>query len=105
MLERNLKEPPLAAPCTEGSQGKRRQHVALTSFKLREVLGGPITKLTRDGVYVHLHGLDWLVHIPELSWGDIGHPSQPCFVGQWVNVKVLSTPVHSQHPFLVLVWE
>lgn len=103
MLERNRDE--TLRPGRPSRQGKRRRRVVLANFKLREVLHGPITSITQDGVYVHLHGLDCLVHLPELSWGDIAHPSQLCAVGQRVNVKVLSTPVHSQHPFLVLVWE
>jgi S1 RNA binding family protein len=83
--------------------GRQPLPKALPTFGLREVLCGPVTTLLEDGVYVKLDGVEWLVMIPELSWGDITHPSEIVSQGAEVEVKVLSTPADSQHPFLVLI--
>lgn len=59
----------------------------------RLVEGGEIVgrakNLTDYGVFVDLGGMDGLLHITDLSWGRISHPSEVVQVGQEIKVKVL----------------
>jgi small subunit ribosomal protein S1 len=52
-------------------------------------LQGKVKNLTDYGVFVDLGGLDGLLHITDLSWGRVGHPSEVVQVGQEIRVKVL----------------
>ena len=48
-----------------------------------------MTNVTEFGVFVDLGGVEGLIHISELSWGRVSHPSQICKVGQRVEVLVM----------------
>lgn len=87
----------------EKAEGRRRPSKALPNFQLRQVLSGPVTAIIENRVYVRFGDVDWLVAIPEFSWGDIDSPSMLVSIGEMARVKVLSTPADSEHPFLVLV--
>jgi small subunit ribosomal protein S1 len=50
---------------------------------------GKVKNLTDYGVFVDLGGIDGLLHITDLSWGRIAHPSEVVQVGQEIRVKVL----------------
>lgn len=50
---------------------------------------GEVTNVTEFGVFVDLGGVEGLIHISELSWGRVSHPSQVCQVGQHVEVQVM----------------
>jgi small subunit ribosomal protein S1 len=50
---------------------------------------GEVTNVTEFGVFVDLGGVEGLIHISELSWGRVSHPSQVCHVGQQVEVQVM----------------
>jgi len=52
-------------------------------------IDGKVKNLTDYGVFVDLGGIDGLLHITDLSWGRIGHPSEVVQVGQEIKVKVL----------------
>jgi len=52
-------------------------------------LAGRVKNLTDYGVFVDLGGMDGLLHITDLSWGRVGHPSEVVQVGQELKVKVL----------------
>jgi small subunit ribosomal protein S1 len=51
---------------------------------------GNVSSVCDFGAFVDLGGADGLVHLSELSWGQVGHPSQLVKVGDKVRVKVLS---------------
>ncbi len=53
------------------------------------VLEGTVKNVTDYGVFVDLGGIDGLVHITDLSWGRVGHPSQVYQIGDKITVKVL----------------
>ena len=59
--------------------------------KLQEgaVLTGKVARITNFGVFVDLGGVDGLIHISELTWGALRHPSKFVAVGQELSVKVL----------------
>ncbi|GAB4541318.1 MAG: S1 RNA-binding domain-containing protein [Anaerolineales bacterium] len=55
-----------------------------------KVYTGRVTSLADFGAFVNLNGADGLVHLSELSWDHITHPSQALEVGQEVKVKVIN---------------
>lgn len=67
------------------------QRKARLMEQLREgaVLEGRVKNLTDYGVFVDLGGLDGLLHITDLAWGRVAHPSEVVKTGQEIKVKVL----------------
>ncbi len=53
------------------------------------VVEGQISNIVDFGAFVDLDGMDGLIHISELSWSHVNHPSEILEVGQTVKVKVL----------------
>lgn len=53
-------------------------------------VSGKVTNITRFGVFVELGGVEGLIHVSELSWGRVRHPSDAVSCGQPVEVSVLS---------------
>src|SRR2546429_622789 len=54
-----------------------------------EIRHGRVSSLTDFGAFVDLGGADGLIHLSELSWGQVQHPSQVLRVGQEVDVRVV----------------
>ncbi|MCL4493827.1 MAG: 30S ribosomal protein S1 [Firmicutes bacterium] len=54
-----------------------------------QVRHGVVKSLTDFGAFIDLGGVDGLLHISEMSWGRINHPSEVLEVGQEIDVKVL----------------
>lgn len=54
------------------------------------VLEGTVKNITDYGLFIDLGGIDGLVHITDMSWGRVGHPSEMHQVGDDIHVKVLS---------------
>lgn len=52
-------------------------------------VSGQVTNITDFGVFVDLGGVEGLIHISELSWGRVLHPSQVVQLGQKIDVQVL----------------
>lgn len=65
---------------------KREAAVAMSEGK---ALKGVVKNLTEYGAFIDLGGIDGLLHITDMSWGRIGHPSEVVQVGQTIEVKVL----------------
>jgi small subunit ribosomal protein S1 len=55
-----------------------------------KVLEGTVKNITEYGVFVDLGGIDGLLHITDMSWGRVGHPSEMCSIGDRTKVMVLS---------------
>ncbi|MDI6840341.1 MAG: 30S ribosomal protein S1 [bacterium] len=60
------------------------------------VLKGVVKNITAFGVFVDIGGVDGLVHISDLSWGRITHPSEVLQVGDKVDVKVINVDRENQ---------
>jgi ribosomal protein S1 len=54
-----------------------------------QVLHGTVKSLTDFGAFIDLGGVDGLLHVSEMSWGRIQHPSEVLHEGQEIDVKVL----------------
>jgi small subunit ribosomal protein S1 len=61
----------------------------LKNLKEGAVLKGQVKNLTDYGAFIDLGGIDGLLHVTDMSWGRIGHPSEMFEVGQEVRVVVL----------------
>ena len=55
-----------------------------------EILDGVVKNITDYGAFVDLGGIDGLLHITDISWGRINHPSEKVSVGERIRVKVLN---------------
>ena len=62
----------------------------LKSLHEGQTINGQVTNLTDFGAFVDLGGLEGLIHISELSWGKVLHPSDVVKPGQDVRVLILS---------------
>ena len=62
-----------------------------TLHKLEEgsVLKGTVKNITDYGLFIDLGGIDGLLHITDISWGRVGHPSELYQIGNEITVKVL----------------
>ncbi len=67
--------------------GKRPE--LFNTIQTGQHLSGDVTNVTEFGVFVDLGGVEGLIHISELSWGRVSHPSQICKIGQRVEVQVM----------------
>jgi len=55
-----------------------------------QVIQGIVKNITNYGVFIDIGGLDGLLHITDMTWGRIAHPSEMVKIGDTVTVKVLS---------------
>ena len=62
----------------------------LSSIETGKVMEGVVKNITEYGVFVDLGGVDGLLHITDISWGRVKHPSELFSVGDQINVKILS---------------
>src|SRR5437763_2405588 len=69
---------------------QRRREELLDEPKPGEVRRGIVRNLAKFGAFVELGGADGLVHISQLAWSRVNHPSEVLHVGQEVEVQVLS---------------
>jgi small subunit ribosomal protein S1 len=69
---------------------QRRREELLDELKPGEVRAGVVSNLANFGAFVDLGGADGLVHISQLAWSRVNHPSEVLKVGQEVEVQVLS---------------
>jgi small subunit ribosomal protein S1 len=72
----------------EAERSEQRQ-VFLQSVKIGDKVTGAIKNITDFGAFVDLQGMDGLLHITDMSWGRINHPSELLHIGQAVDVVIL----------------
>lgn len=62
----------------------------LNELKEGDVRTGKVTSLAEFGAFVNINGADGLVHLSEISWDRIQHPSEVLKVGQEIEVKIIN---------------
>src|SRR6266705_1924931 len=72
----------------EQERTERRQKL-LTEMTPGDIRKGTVKNITDFGAFIDLNGIDGLLHITDMSWGRIGHPSELLKVGQDIDVVVL----------------
>ena len=68
---------------------KEMRQAILDRLSPGDVVEGTISNIVDFGAFVDLEGIDGLIHISELSWSHVNHPSEVLDIGQAVRVKVL----------------
>lgn len=63
---------------------------ALETIQEDQILQGVVKNITSYGVFVDVGGIDGLLHITDMSWGRIAHPSEMVRIGDTITVKVIS---------------
>jgi small subunit ribosomal protein S1 len=72
----------------EASQGEERAKM-MSNLKEGSVVQGIVKNITDYGAFVDLGGIDGLLHITDLAWRRVRHPSEMLTVGQEVTAKIL----------------
>lgn len=72
----------------EETRDKKRQ-TTLANLKEGQLIQGTVKNITDYGSFIDLGGIDGLLHITDMSWGRVGHPSELFTVGDKVEVAVL----------------
>jgi len=61
----------------------------LTDIKIGQLRKGIVKNITDFGAFIDLNGMDGLLHITDISWGRVNHPSDVLAIGQEVEVMIL----------------
>ena len=77
----------LSERAAQAGEGRRRQ--LFSTLKPGELVRGTVTNVTDFGVFIDLGGLEGLIHVSELSWGRVQHPSCVLKIEQTVEALVL----------------
>ncbi len=78
------------------------KHDTLNNLAEGQIVEGVVKNLTDYGAFIDLGGIDGLLHITDMSWGRINHPSELFQVGDKVKVKVLKFNSESERVSLGL---
>jgi len=70
--------------------GPGRRVELLSNLEPGDRVRGKVTNITRFGVFIDLGGVEGLIHVSELSWGRVRHPSDVVHCGEELEVQVLS---------------
>jgi small subunit ribosomal protein S1 len=81
------------------SEGRKKFLESLTKGERRK---GTVSSIVNFGAFVDLGGVDGLVHVSELSWKHVDHPSEVVQVGQEVEVEVLDVDLERERVSLSL---
>ena len=71
---------------------EKRQEI-LNQMEVGMVLEGVVKNITEFGAFIDLGGIDGLLHITDITWGRINHPSEKINLGEKVEVKVIDFDV------------
>ncbi len=72
----------------EAERSEQRQRF-LETVKVGDRVTGIVKNITDFGAFVDLSGMDGLLHITDMSWGRVNHPSEVLHIGQELNVLIL----------------
>jgi len=79
-----------------------RKRELLAEIKVGQVRRGMVKNITDFGVFVNLDGLDGLLHITDMCWGRINHPSEMVKTGQELEVMILDVNLEKERVSLGL---
>jgi small subunit ribosomal protein S1 len=66
-----------------------KRKTTLSTLKEGQLIQGQVKNITDYGAFIDLGGIDGLLHITDMSWGRVGHPSEMFNIGDKVEVSVL----------------
>ncbi|MCH7710430.1 MAG: 30S ribosomal protein S1, partial [Proteobacteria bacterium] len=79
----------------EESRAEARSEL-IANLKEGQILEGVVKNITDYGAFIDLGGVDGLLHITDISWRRINHPSEALNIGQTVNVQVIRFNAETQ---------
>jgi len=79
----------------EESRAEARSEL-VASLKEGQVLSGVVKNITDYGAFVDLGGVDGLLHVTDIAWRRINHPSEALHIGQTVKVQVIRFNAETQ---------
>jgi small subunit ribosomal protein S1 len=71
------------------AEREKKRETLVKELLVGQVREGQVKNITDFGAFIDLGGLDGLLHITDMSWGRVGHPSEVVEIGQRLDVKVL----------------
>jgi small subunit ribosomal protein S1 len=84
------------------TERKKLRESTLETLAPGQIVDGVIKNLTDYGAFIDLGGIDGLLHVTDMSWGRVGHPSELFQVGDEIKVKVLKFDAESERVSLGL---
>jgi small subunit ribosomal protein S1 len=73
----------------EEEAAKKREEL-LSKIEVDSELEGEVKNITQYGAFIDLGGIDGLLHLTDMSWGKLNHPSEMLSIGDKVKVKVIN---------------
>jgi small subunit ribosomal protein S1 len=84
------------------TERRKLRETTLQTLAPGQIIDGVIKNLTDYGAFIDLGGIDGLLHVTDMSWGRVSHPSELFNVGDEIKVKVLKFDVESERVSLGL---
>ncbi len=81
---------------------RKLRETTLQTLAAGQIIDGVIKNLTDYGAFIDLGGIDGLLHVTDMSWGRVNHPSELFHVGDEIKVKVLKFDPESERVSLGL---
>ncbi|MFO7687858.1 MAG: 30S ribosomal protein S1 [Desulfobacterales bacterium] len=75
---------------------EKKRTATLAVIEEGKILDGVVKNITEYGVFVDLGGVDGLLHITDISWGRVKHPSELFSIGDQIKVKVLNFDIEKE---------
>ncbi len=75
---------------------EEKRTATLESIQEGSVVDGVVKNITEYGVFVDLGGVDGLLHITDISWGRVKHPSEMFSMGNEIKVKILNLDLEKE---------
>ncbi len=75
---------------------EKKRTATLAIIEEGKILDGVVKNITEYGVFVDLGGVDGLLHITDISWGRVKHPSELFSIGDEIKVKVLNFDIEKE---------
>lgn len=85
----------------EEQRREQKQHL-LTEIEIGQVRKGKVKNITDFGAFIDLNGMDGLLHITDMSWGRINHPSEMVNIGDELEVTILDVDYEKERVSLGL---
>ena len=95
-MDRNRNNVVLSRRVVLEESRKAERTEILSKLKSGMRLKGTVSSIVDFGAFVDLGGIDGLIHISELSWNHVNHPSEVVKVGQEVEVQVLDVDLNRE---------
>ncbi len=92
-IDRNRNNVVLSRRAVIDEERKHERKKILDSIQKGDTVSGTVSSIVDFGAFVDLGGLDGLVHISELSWSHVDHPSEVLSLNEEVEVKVLDIDI------------